>query len=57
MYSLGGVQCEIISSPGVVITMSGCGSHLGVVYQETEGKILCIGNTISAQYSIIKLMY
>ena len=37
IYTLGGVQREIISCPGQVITMSGCGSQLGVVYQETEG--------------------
>lgn len=39
MYSVGGIQREIISFPGQVITMNGCDSHLGVVYQETEGMI------------------
>ena len=39
LYSLGGVQHEIISCPGQIVTMNGCGGLLGVVYQQTQGTL------------------
>ena len=35
LYTLGGVQREVISLPGHVVTLAGEGDYVIVVYQET----------------------
>ena len=35
LYTLGGVQREVISLPGQVVTLAGEGDYVIIVYQET----------------------
>ena len=44
LYSLGGVQREVISSPGQIVTMAGRDSSLAVVYQTTSCEIIRVHN-------------
>ena len=52
LYSLGGVQREVISSPGQIVTMAGRDSSLAVVYQTTPCEIIISISTVYIQYNI-----
>ena len=39
LYTLGGVQREVISLPGQVVTLNGEGDYVIIVYQETTSML------------------
>ena len=38
IFSLGGMQCDVISVAGVIVGVAGWGSRLAVIYQEAPCK-------------------